>query len=325
MIDQKIIDWLMSGPPWVRYRTQLDLLGLPASDPAVQASRQALRGHPQVQVLLSELSGWPGPALKRHNDAAHLLPKLVFLADIGLDKNDPGIDSIIAHILKRRSDEGAFQVLANISPHYGGTGSDQLTWMLCDTPSILYALIKLGLQNDFTVQSAAQHLAGLAFDHGFTCTVAPELGKFHGPGRKADPCPYATLISLKALAQLPEYHDAPVCKTAAESLLTLWQQRKERKPFLFGMGTDFAKLKLPFIWYDVLHVAEVLSLFPSLHQDPRFREMLAVIKSQVGSDGLYTPSSVWKAWSAWDFGQKKVPSPFLTFFIYRLLDRVSDV
>jgi len=242
MIDQKIIDYLLSGPPWVQYRTQLDLLGLPVSDLAVRSIRQALLGDPQIQAMLSELSGWPGPALKRHNDANHLLHKLVFLADIGLDKNDPGLDPIIARILKRRSDEGAFQVLANISPHYGGTGSDQLVWMLCDTPSILYALIKLGLESDFTVQAAARHLAGLSFESGFPCTVSPEAGKFRGPGRKADPCPYATLISLKALAQLPEYHDTPACKAAAESLLALWQQRKERKPYLFAMGTDFAKL-----------------------------------------------------------------------------------
>lgn len=323
MNDKKIIDWLMSGPPWVQYRTQLDLLGMPASDPAVRSSRQALSGHPQVQAMLAELSGWPGPALKRHNDAAHLLHKLVLLADIGLDKNDPGLDPIIARILKRRSDEGAFQVLANISPQYGGTGSDQLVWMLCDTPSILYALINFGLSSDFTVQAAARHLASLAFESGWPCAVSPELGKFRGPGRKTDPCPYATLVSLKALAQLPEYHDTLVCQTAAESLLSLWQQRKERKPYLFAMGTDFAKLKVPFIWYDVLHVAEVLSQFPSLYQDPRFREMIGIIKAQAGPGGLYTPASVWKAWSAWDFGQKKSPSTLLTFFVYRLLKRVG--
>jgi hypothetical protein len=324
MIDDKIINWFLSSPPWVHYRTQLDLLEMPESSPEVQNTRLAMLSHPQVQSLLAELSGWPGTALKRHNDASHLLHKLVFIADIGLDKNDPGLDPIIARILKRRSDEGVFQVLANISPHYGGTGSDQLVWMLCDTPSILYALTKLGLANDFTVQAAARHLAGLAFDQGFPCTVAPELGKFHGPGRKSDPCPYATLVTLKALAPFPEYRDAPACMNAAGSLLTLWQQRRERKPFLFGMGTDFSKLKLPFIWYDILHVTEILSQFPSLHQDPRFREMIGIIKSQVDGNGLYTPTSVWKAWSSWDFGQKKTPSPLLTFFVYRLLKRVGE-
>jgi hypothetical protein len=65
----KVIDWLLQGPPWIQYRTRLDLLGQSESEADVIAARQAMLSHPQVQILLSELKAWPGPALKRHNDA----------------------------------------------------------------------------------------------------------------------------------------------------------------------------------------------------------------------------------------------------------------
>ena len=99
--------------------------------------------HPKIRTLLSELSGWPGLSLKRHNDASHLLHKLVFISDLGIRSGDPGVGEIVARVLQEHQfKEGAFQTLANISPQYGGTGKDQLVWMLCDAPSVLYSMVK---------------------------------------------------------------------------------------------------------------------------------------------------------------------------------------
>ena len=197
------IDWLLSSLPWAQYRTRLDLLGETERSKEVKAARQALLDHPQVQALVSELRAWPGPALNRHNDAGHLLHKLVFIADLGLHATDPGVDRIVDRILDHQSAEGVFQVKANIPTHFGGTGKDQLAWMLCDAPSIVYALAKFGVK-DRRVKTAARHLASLIRDNGWPCAAAPEVGKFHGPGRRSDPCPYANLITLKALAQTRE-------------------------------------------------------------------------------------------------------------------------
>jgi len=314
-------DWLLQGPPWVRYRTRVDLLGEPESAPAVRQARAEMLAHPQVQGLLGELAAWPGPPLKRHNDASHLLHKLTFAADLGLRAGDPGVDTVLTRILEHHAPDGPFQVIVNIDPRYGGAGVDQAGWSLCDAPSVLYALARMGLEQEPRVQAAAAHLAGLLLENGWPCAVSPELGKFRGPGRKSDPCPYATLIALKALAQFAEWRDSPACRTGAEALLGLWQQRKERKPYLFGMGTDFAKLKAPLIWYDVLHVLEVLTQFPWLGQDARLQELVALVRTKADVQGRCTPESVWKAWSEWDFGQKKVPSPWLALLVLRALRR----
>src|SRR5512136_699314 len=108
------IPWLLEGPSWVRYGTLVDVLGRSEDDPAVVSARAEMLVHPQVQALLAELADWPGRPLLRHNDAAHPLHKLVFLADIGLRAGDPGMAPVVERVLACRSVEGAFQVVVNI-------------------------------------------------------------------------------------------------------------------------------------------------------------------------------------------------------------------
>jgi len=149
------------------------------------------------------------------------------------------------------------------------------------------------------------------------------LGKFRGPGRKDDPCPYATLVMLKMLSQLDEWKDSKEARVGAECLLNLWKKSKELHPYMFYMGTDFRKAKAPFIWYDILHVLDVLSQFEWLRNDKRIKEMVETVKSKANSEGKYSPESEWKAWKGWDFGQKKQPSRWLTFLVLRILKRIG--
>ena len=125
------------------------------------------------------------------------------------------------------------------------------------------------------------------------------------------------------LAQLEEWRDGKETRIGAESLLNLWNKSWDLHPYQFYMGTDFRKLKAPFIWYDLLHVVEVLSQFNWLHKDHRLLEMVELIQSKANKEGQYTPESEWTAWKGWDFGQKKQPSRWLTFLVLRMLKRVG--
>jgi hypothetical protein len=316
------IQWLLDSFPWVEYRTRVDLLEQPEDSPEVIQARQAMMDHPMVISMVNELTGWPGHSLKRHNDAAHMIHKLVFLADIGVQAGDPGMNKIIDRISEHRSDEGLFKVLANTPRSFGGSGEDEWVWMLCDTPSVLYSLIKMQA-NVPHIQDAVTHLAVYGRDNGWPCAVSAEMGRFKGPGRRDDPCPYATLISLKALHELPEWRNSNEIKNGIDTILTLWEQRKERRPYLFAMGTDFRKLKAPLIWYDILHVLDVLTLFPRALEDPRLNAMLDIIREKADSQKRFTAESIWKAWGEWDFGQKKEPSSWITFLVYRILKRAG--
>jgi hypothetical protein len=317
---EKIVPWLLEGPSWVQYRTRVDLLGQSESEAEVSAARIRMLADPQVQGLLKELSEWPGEVLASHKSAGLLMHKLGFVADLGLKTDDPGIKKIVARIFKHQSADGPFQMPMNISESYGGSGKDMWGWALCDAPVTLYGLLKLGMGEDPRVQKSVEHLMKLVRDNGWPCAVSPELGKWRGPGRKDDPCPYANLVMLKALAQT-KWNDSPATRAGAETALSLWTESQERHPYVFYMGTDFRKLKAPFIWYDILHLLEVLTQFPWLKGDKRLKEMVETMRTKADKQGRYTPESIWKAWSDWDFGQKKEPSRALTFFVQRVLIR----
>ncbi len=317
------IGWLLEGEPWIVYRMRLDLLGQSESDPLVVAARNAMLVDPRVKSLLAELSGWPGTVISSHKSAGQPFHKLTFLADLGLKAGNPGVDQIIERILIHQSTEGPFQLSTNISAAHGGTGQEMWGWALCDAPLIVYALAKFGLADEPRVKAAAKYLIELVRDNGWPCAVSKELGNFRGPGRKDDPCPYANLAMLKALSEIEEYRHSPACHTGTETLLTLWKESRAQHPYIFYMGTDFRKLKVPFVWYDLLHVLDVLSRFPWVRNDERFLDMLNVLQSKADDEGRFTLESVWMAWKDWEFGQKKEPSRWLTFLAWRTIGKTE--
>jgi hypothetical protein len=322
----EVLEWLLeSEEPWTRYRTLVDLLGLPEDDPSVQAARSDLLAHPQVQTLITETAAWGEHALSRHNEAGNPLYAFCTLAEFGVQtSDDPRLAAGIQRLLAHQSPEGAFQTVLNVAQRYGGSGEDTWTWMNCDTPTVLYVLLAMGLEHDARVQRAVEHLSGLVDDNGWRCIGGQEVGKFRGPGRKTDPCPIANVLAMKALSLVPDRLDSPTTRAGAEMLLWHWQNQGERKFYLFGIGTDFRKLKYPFVWYDILHVVEVLSRFPFIYADARFDEMVRGITLQADDQGRYTATSIYRAWQGWSFADKKHPSPWLTFLERRIQKRIGQ-
>ena len=316
-------DWLLEGPAWVTYQTRLDLLHQPADDPTVISARKSMLADVQVQNLVAELSNWPWKVISSHKSAGQPFHKLTFLADLGLKVSDPGMQTIITRIMDLQSAEGPFGLPMNIGTAYGGTGQDTRAWALCDAPLVVYALVKFGLKEDAKVQKAIQYLAGLVQENGWPCAVSKELGSFRGPGRKGDPCPFATLAMLKVLAEVEELRDSPASHAGVESLLTLWSQSLTQHPYIFYMGNDFRKLKVPFIWYDLMHVLKVLSSFAWCLNDPRLLEMTDLLKSKMDEQGRFIVESVWMAWKDWEFGQKNAPSRWLTLCARQIFNQLE--
>jgi len=318
------LQWLFdSDEPWTQYRAMMDMLELPEAVPEVRSARARMLDHPQVKALIANTEMWGERPVKRHNDASHPIYALSTLADFGLRGDDPGMPEVIEKILAHQSSEGAFQTLVYIPKAFGGTDQDSWNWIACDAPTVLYSLLAFGRGNEPPVKRALEHLVSLITLNGYRCSAAPELGRFKGPGRRDDPCPIANVLALKALALVPEQSDGDSAYRAAEMLLGHWQQQKEKKYYLFGVGSDFRKLKYPFVWYDILHVCEVLSCFQFVYADPRFKEMLAVLTSQSDGAGRYTAKSIYTSWKGWSFSDKKNPSPWLTYLVLRIQKRVG--
>ena len=173
------------------------------------------------------------------------------------------------------------------------------------------------------VQTAQNYLNGLARNNGWPCAASEALGKFRGPGKKEDPCPYANLLMLKFLAESKNKEQLRNAYTGIETLLSLWEHSREKRPYLFKMGTNFRKLKVPFVWYDILHVLDILSRYPHVHNDPRFSSMLEVVVNKAGPGFRFSSESIWTKWKGWEFCQKREPSRWVTYSVFRILKRMG--
>ena len=320
---EKQIDWLLkSEEPWTRYRTLVDLLTVPESEQEVISARQEMLNHPHIIELIEKAAAWPGYPLKRHNDAKHPLYAISTLADFGVKAGDPGMRQVISRVLEHQSPEGMLETQVFIPKAFGGSDTADWSWMLCDSPTLLYSLLAFNRSDSSDLEPALKHISSLVNDNGWRCIVSPGLGKFKGPGRREDPCPIANVYALKVLSVSGDT-SGESSRMGTDMLLHHWQLRRDKKYFLFGMGTDFAKLKYPFVWYDILHVVDVLSRFPGVHSDPHFGEMVEVITKQADVDALYTANSMYMAWKGWSFADKKNPSPWITFLVLRILKRLG--
>lgn len=318
------IDWLLEGEPCIEYRTRLDLLGQAEEDASAGSARASMLADPRLIHLVNDLTEWPGTVIASHKSAGQPFHKLTFVADLGLHTGDDHIDTVISAILGHRSAEGPFTLPMNIAQHHGGTGAETWGWALCDAPLVVYALAKMGLRDHDVVRTAVEYLNDFVRDNGWPCVVSKELGTFRGPGRKDDPCPFATLAMLKALTEFENLRDGPACRSGVETILDLWSESEKRHPYMFYMGTDFRKLKAPFVWYDLLHVLDVLSNFSWAATDPRLQDMLSVLVRKADDRGRFTPESVWTPWREWEFGQKREPSRWVTLLGWRIVKRVGE-
>lgn len=276
---------------------------------------------PRIVAMVREVAVWPWPPCVSHKSAGHPIHKLAFLADLGLDLRGTDAGTFLDMAIDDM-DEGLPRITINIPERYGGSESATSGWALCDAPLMLYSLSRSFPGT--SLGAGMNRLREMSRENGIPCRVSPELGTFRGPGKKDDPCRITSLYTLKAARMIfPDAYEG-LARTMTDALLGLWKSGRERHPYMFFMGTDFRKLKLPFVWYDILSVADALSLCPWTFDDPRFREMISVIDSKGDSQGRFAPESIWTAWKGWDFVQKKGPSRWITFVIARIHRRMGE-
>jgi hypothetical protein len=306
---------------WLKYAIHHHLLHEP-KDTLGEIRKMALADD-RIQHFLTSAANFHESLVTNHKNPELSINKLLFLLDLGLDTEVPEIKKAVDEILQHRDEHGIYQSLTNVPKHFGGAGVDVFSWCLCDAPLLLLALVKAGLDYQEYVKPGVDHLVSLCRENGFPCAVSPELGKFRGPGRKDDCCPYATLIMADLLSYLPDYRNSQVAVSTVKVLLSLWENSLNQHPYMFYMGMDFRKLKAPSCWYDIVSVAGVLSKYEFLRDDPRFLEMIAQIKDKQDKKGFFTPESAYQKLKDWDFGQKKMPSPYLTYLCYRIFERLE--
>ncbi len=324
--DRKALEALISHDPSAAYVFARDILG--AKGKELETIRAASLRAPLMLELIADLERWPGIPLASHKSAEQCFHKLSLATELGLAKSDPGAGDLASKVMASVSDEGPFALPMKIGAGHGGSGESLPAWALCDAPVTLRAIVRMGYGKDARVVKAIDHLASLAFARGWPCAASATLGGWRGPGRKDDPCPYATLVMLELLLDATDDDGRrmsrfePLVASAATSLLDLWKRSRDAHPYIFYMGNNFRKLKAPLLWYDLLHVLDALSRIEAIRKDKSLAQMVDVLEGQ-DEKGLFVPGSVYARWKGYDFGQKKAPSAYLSVVAWRILQRLG--
>jgi hypothetical protein len=310
------IAWLLEGPAFVRYRTLVDVLGRSGNDREVRQARAAVPHDPAVRQLLerrNERGYWGTP-----EDIFKWWPKkdttfwvLGVLTDFGFQRGDPGIQRACEYVLSTQLPCGAFGLRPPPVPYD------------CFTGVLAGALARLGYLDDPRLEHAYTWLSQRQrTDGGFWCKDTGQPGG----ARELEPsCALASLFVLSALTVHPTLRESGSCRRCAAFLLDCWDNRGTIKYAGHDsqIGTAWARLKYPFTDYRILHYLDVLSRVPVVREDARLVEIADLLLSKRDGEGLFRPESTHKAWSDFDFGQKRKPSTWLTCLVYGAVARLS--
>lgn len=308
--------WLLEGPAFVRYTTLVDILGRPRGDREVRQARAAIPRDPAVRRLLEKRNAkgyWGTPA-----DIFKWWPKkdttfwvLGILADFGLTRGDSGIDRACEYVLSTQLPWGAFGLRPPPKPYD------------CFTGVLAGALARLGYSEDERLDGAYAWLSGRQrIDGGFWCKNTGQPG---GSREQEPSCALASLWVLSALVAHPAWVGSQTCRRCATFLLGCWDNRGRIKYAGHDshIGSGWEKLKYPFTDYRALHYLDSLSRVPHVRKDARVAEVADLLVSKHDCEGRFRPESIHKAWSEFDFGQKKKPSMWVTCIVYGTLARLD--
>jgi hypothetical protein len=314
-VEANLEEWLLTGEPWVVYRVLTDIIGRNEKDKTVARARDAVYNHPLMESIFSKVNSdgyWGKPKdihtwWPRKDTTFWILP---VLADLGFTAEDRRIARACEYIFSTQLDSGGFGWDPPSKP------GD------CHTSIITEALAKLGYLEDPRLQKAYEYLINRQrIDGGFWCKDTGQIGR---PREREPSCALAATFVLGALAQNPILRDSDVTGRAVDFLFQCWENREKVKYAGHDskIGTDWSKLKYPFTDYKLLKFLDALSQFECARKRLKESDVLDLLLRKQDAQGRFTPESIIKVWSNFDFGQKENPSRWITFIALRIAKRI---
>ena len=314
-LKEELPKWLLAGEPWVVHRTLTDLLDKDVRDKAVVAAKKAVPQHPFIKKIFRGLNkeGYWGTPKDIHtwwpkkDTTFWILP---MLADFGFTTEDTRISRACEYVFSTQLPQGGF----------GWDPSNQA--FDCHSAIIAESIARLGLLEDSRLQRVYDWLIKRQrLDGGFWCK---NTGQIDGPREEEPSCAMATMFVLGALAQNHKLRNGKVAKKGVDFLFECWKNRGKIRYAGHDsqVGTDWSKLKYPFTDYKILKFLDTLSQFEYAKQRLRESEMMKLLLSKQDDRGRFTPESIHKVWSDFDFGQKEKTSKWITFLALRITKRI---
>ena len=318
--------WLLESNPWTRYRTMTDLLDYSETDDELIKTKAELLKSKQIIELVKETKDWISIAPTRNNDPKISYFKLRILADFGIKHSDLNlsetVDKASQHII-----DNLFAVRGQIPerPKKGekfekpDLKADVWHISPCNSPIITYALYELGVRNE-QIEKAIEELKSKWIDKkGWFCHFFFVESQFK---KLQIGCPIAGLMALDVFSKIPKIKESEYSRFAFEPIK--YHNDCGQTLYYFGRSKKFWTFKYPYVWYNALYMADVLTRFDFLKNEPVVKELVNwIIRSQT-DEGKFKPTSIFMNYKGWDFSNKKEPSPWITFLCSRILKQYYD-
>ena len=309
------VDWLLDSEPFLKYRTLIDLLDRPEKDKDVGVAKDSISRHRLIKQIFDKQNKdgyWGTP-----KDIYTWWPKkdttfwvLGILADFGLKRDNKNIARACEYVFSTQLPEGGFGWAPPPTP------GDCFTGILTES------LAKCGYVSDPRLEKAYQWLAGRQrLDGGFWCKNTGQPG---GPREKEPSCAFGTLCVLGALTQNYKFKTSTIVKKSAGFLFKCWENRGKIKYAGHDsqIGQGWEKLKYPFTDYRILKYLDVLSQLEFAKKDRRINSIMDFLIAKGDEKGRFYPESIHKVWSDFDFGQKILPSRWISLLAYIIVKRM---
>jgi len=278
-------DLLSSDDPCIRYRTLVDVCGVPRESPQARRERERIRSSKRVKALPScrDQDGRIRGHVYAKYTGAHWT--LADLADIGYASGDNSLAPIRdqvygfwlspSHTQERVVDRESARYKSNPGvPIIDGRARRCAS----QEGNALYATLALGLADERADRLAANLIRWQWPDGGWNCDRKTEArtSSFH-----------ETLLALRGLAWHADLTGCSESRRAFEKSAEFFLNRRLFRRLRDGttIHESFLKLRYPHYWhYDILIALKVMAE-AGLIGDPRCEEALAILESKRLADG----------------------------------------
>jgi hypothetical protein len=312
---------LLSSNPWTEYRTYIDLLGYRRTDPAVLKIKNKLLSHKQIILLAEETKDWLSVAATRNSDPKISYFKLKMLGEFGVQQTDLGlsetIDKASSHIIDNMYGvRGQTPQRPKKGEKYQKPDLSADVWHIspCNSPVITSALIELGVDNEQLNESVKELKTRWVSEKGWFCHFFFVESQFK---KLQIGCPIAGLQVLDVFSKCSDLKESEHAKFAFEPIK--FHKEYGKTLYYFGRSKKFWTFKYPFVWYNALYLADVLTRFEFTKEEPVVTELIEWILKSQDNEGQFKPTSMYMNYKSWDFSNKKEVSPWITFICCRIL------
>ncbi|HEX2921512.1 MAG TPA: hypothetical protein VHO50_10150 [Bacteroidales bacterium] len=314
-LNDNPIYWLLESNSWTNYRVLIDLLDKPEDSTEVIKAKKQLGNDLLVAGLINDSNQWFPVNATRHDDSKLAHYKLRLLSDLGFTKEDSRIQPIIEKAIEH-NENGLFTIRQTLPVKGSIPGTEEWHALPCDSTILTYILLKLGFNNDLTAKNVEHLKEKWTTNQGWFCNLSFVNGQYK---KLQTGCPMAGLMALEVFSLIPELKESTYSHNAYEPLK--FHKEYGQILYYFGRSKKFWTLKYPLVWYNALYLADVLTRFDFTKDEPLLKDLIAWIEQSQTKEGRFIANSMFTNYKGWDFADKKLPSPWITFLCCRILKR----